>query len=162
MRHALFLTAALGLWLGSITSSSAACDPNTTSCLGATCTQLGETKMDGEGKNILACLNSDSGMVWKAQTQATSLPTHIQLVNAGIDDVCNNMVKTVNIAAGLDPATPADMVGNALIVRSITGSWIFLISKGDCSPMTNSNIRATGFIARDSNNALVLDYFHAN
>jgi hypothetical protein len=53
-------------------AQAATCDPNNpvgTVCLELPCATLGSTKLDGDSKNILACLkNNSGGLVWKSMS----------------------------------------------------------------------------------------------
>lgn len=54
------------------------CDPktSTTSCIGSSCSTVGETTMELDQKDILACLNSDTlpSPQWKSQYKSTGFP----------------------------------------------------------------------------------------
>ncbi len=55
--------------------SAAVCVPGPSAvCKGLPCSSLGETKMDGNKKNIIACLEEDTSttLIWKAFTAGTA------------------------------------------------------------------------------------------
>ncbi|MDD5586307.1 MAG: hypothetical protein PHY92_05040 [Alphaproteobacteria bacterium] len=73
MQFPLFFLA-VAAFLLTASAASAVCNPRSTpgGCINAvdkSCGQLGETTMDGDQKNLIACLNNESGIpVWKAMT----------------------------------------------------------------------------------------------
>jgi len=79
------LSLVLSTVVGSAGPALAVCEPSSTpsGCLNAadkSCDQFGQTTLDGDQKNIVACLkNNSGGLEWKAMTSASSqsfIPGH--------------------------------------------------------------------------------------
>ena len=132
----------------SVTQESKAatpCDPASTVCLGQPCDTLGASQIDKDGKNIIVCLNPETGSqkVWKgAQTKSLNeLPSGASAgwcMNGWGGYYVNNIP---NLSAGSSSSTkpPAVWGGNQVGCQCPAG-WTIKITGtcnfGDCKIAT--------------------------